>query len=1147
MAVTVNPDPTTTDGPDTTGMVQDQSPYQDIMDAPILYENAVDDDATNGLGVLYDFTSFNATWNAGQVPTAELIYPIDGQFVKELKHGRIVMGDVNRDLTHQKFRITAKSVSTDSVTVTLAHIIGEFLNTPLKIDKLQMPDASASWAIGKILDNAAAQMPEINYDSDVVTPQNVDMDLSSSNAINALLDPDQEGDSPVSSVNAVFGGDWVFDNFTIYHRQHAGGDPRIYIKYGDRIQTYQQDQSVENTYAGILATASYNPGPALATENNVDWSAWSQDWSSVGSVSYNAGQPIQIYDSPVQGHHVVGTLNIGQQIKLGTPLSSGTSIDDQQHPGQKLQVNTVWGHTWYPINAESDNGVGGWIDGTWINFDKTGDYLVNHAIGHVTVDVKGTDTKMTRYPIKGTATVNYSHGIQKIHGYEAPDPGENHFRKKGHTYKNGKKVRYTMIAIDENGDKWYQISNGDWLYGPHLSIDKNTDVAFYPSKGKGKIKKGATKYHINTKTGEVTEERHHLSATAARRKKQKPYKIVYRGKGKHKRKVKVRNPMYRQGSIIKLKHMYRNLNYGQVSVGGTLYYKLSNGSYVKASQVDFKARYSDKPKSPDDIIEAVADKYGKVVLYEKPSKAGDGKQVKDGQGNATTVTIPDGAEFSVDYTAQGADGETWYEVTYQNQTGWIPASQTSTTAVGDQEPKAPDDTEDDPDDTDSNADPMSNTSVDDQQVHVTLPDSDSDVHNGVLYAPNMYDSENTRIMKLDLSSYIKHDDQDQSGLQNNGTWAQTADDQRQLLEAAKDALIQYKIGQIPVTLTVTDADLDDVEADLTALHNYDTAHVIFTKYNDQEETAEVTATTWTMAGQDSHYISVTIGKKPESWQHLLSKRLQKNTNDIKKQVGEVTAHTGHLFSDMRDALKVEGSERRSKEVDIMKNLGLVQDDQKTLKVSLDRFDQAMQSMSTKVNDISQNILNGGTDELQFLDANGNQNFLHPTQIRAVDTSSGGALDFNSHGLGFFDPQTGQVRASIDSQGNIVAEQILGGEIEAMNFKVLNIDGGLHVTSTDGGAELDIDIGNQRDATTDSHKDRGVAKHDGYHGVQVNGSGYTTRISEGAVYVSTSDGAHQTELHPTWIKVDNVSLKGWVESWIRDSITINGKKYRIWEG
>ena len=46
---------------------------------PILFQNAVDDDETNGLGPLPDFESLTINSVTSQYPTGQGVYPIDGK------------------------------------------------------------------------------------------------------------------------------------------------------------------------------------------------------------------------------------------------------------------------------------------------------------------------------------------------------------------------------------------------------------------------------------------------------------------------------------------------------------------------------------------------------------------------------------------------------------------------------------------------------------------------------------------------------------------------------------------------------------------------------------------------------------------------------------------------------------------------------------------------------------------------------------------------------------------------------------------------------------------------------------------------------------------------------------------------------------
>ena len=1120
-----------------TGLDRDASDYQDVLDAPILLDNAVDDDRTQGVCVLFDYKECKVSWNSNQVPTLQLIYPSSGKFVSKLQAEKVILGDINRILTHQKFRITDVVNTDQDVTVNATHILGEYLaKNPIKGENITAANVSASYLLGQILGHLAKEVPEINYDSDVSKVVNVNIDTSSTDALNAILDPDQQGDKPANSVLAQFGGDFYFDNTTIYHRENAGRDTNITVKYGSNLNSYSQEKNIADMYVGIYPFANYDPGPALATADNVDWAGIaSQDTTSVASVTYSAAGGVDIYSAPVKGGTVVGRLSNGDQISLGKPISDGQMVASSTKPGAQLQVNTINGDQWYPVLSP----IIGWIDGTFINFDKTGDYVVNNVVGHIHTAISSSGA-LIRYPVKGTGTVSYTQGNKKIHIYYSPDQGPGHYRLKDKngkekTLKNGQKLKYTYVEKDENGHLWYRIGPHQWVYGDHFTTNKDGDVQVYDSQGYGLIKKDAKKYYINTKTGKVTQPHEHLSMTAARKQHKKKYKYVYRGKGKKRHKVRIPNPDYQVGKPLKQKHKYYNLNYGQVRVGGVLYYKLSDGSYVKASDIDTKASKTRKPDSPEKIINRSTQNNGKIEMYSTPSK-----------GSAENWSVPAGQAFDITKSAQGADGKTWYQITYAGHTGWIPAEYTSSSAAEDLEPEAPDDSHNSYDDSDDSAIPT----IADQTVHVELTDDLDGVVNGVLYPQDMtIPPENTHIMKLDMSNYIKHNDQDLSGLQDDGTYKATADDIQQLYSAALGALKEYDIGTIPISMTVSYSDLDGTKADLLALNMYDRVNVDFSKF-DKIEQGKITGTVWLMRGEDSCYESVTIGEPPKSYEHLLLEQADQNAAS---QIASATGHTQGLLSRYKNMLAQEGSNRIAAERKLMDDLGLVQHqvdqngkDIKTSLVSMKNFEDHMNEIQSFADDITNWVKSPGSGVIQA-----NPNWQQPTSLSAR-TSSGGHMWFSGNGLIFTDPDGQTLRSGLDSEGRIYADAIKAGTIEAVNIKSCLVESALTIGTSGGSMNVYIGTNNPRSI---------LNPWKGGNVIWAMSDNYQSMVSSGQF--ATTNGSDYTRIHPSAITVgddDNQVLtqrnfaahayrriKSWVKLWIADWITINGTRHNIWKG
>lgn len=1121
------------------GTYVEESEYQDVMQAPIIQENAVDDSSTNGICVLFDYKTCKITWLGNQVPTLQLIYPKDGKFVKELQTQRVIIGDINRTLTHQKFRITEVIPTDQDITVNATHIIGEYLvHNPIKgsnlpkTDSISQPNVTASWALGMIINNLVKPIPAINIDSDVMDVKNVNLDTSGTDALNLIIDPDQQGDAPANSVLAIFGGDFVFDNTTIYHRKNAGQDRNIYVRYGENIKSYSQDRSINDTYVAIYPYATYTAGQALATKDNINWSDLinQTNWSSIGSVTYSAGGSIDVYDCPVQGQVAIRKIATGQKLKLGPILNDGTMLTSLT--GTQVQVNTMNGDGWYPIAPEDG---GGWIESAWINFSKNGDYLINNATGHVTVAASGTDTPLTRWAIKGTATVSYTDGNQKIHVYYSPDQGPEHYRvtdSKGKpiTYKNGERIEYDYIAIDENGKRWYRIGKHSWLYGDHLSINKETDVQSYQSSGIGFVKKGAKKYKINEKTGKVEVETRHLSVAEATKKKKKKYKVANRGTGKSREQVRINNPDYQKSEPLKQKQGYYNLDYGQIVVAGTIYYKLSNGSYVKKSDIDQKKKKTHLPDSPSKIEAKIVSTKGKIQMYASPSK-----------GDALNWSIPVGESFDISHTAEGADGKTWYEVTYKDHTGWILSDNTSTSASTDMEPTTSDN------DNPYGEDDEKNVKVDDQVVRVELDDTFDNVFNGALYAEGVNQSENAHIMRLDLSAYIKHDDQDQSGLQADGTWSATTDDKQQLYQAAVNAMQEYNIGVFPITMQVEYSDLDGTKADMLALSMYDTVHVDFTQFDKVEE-GRVSGTVWNMAGEYSSYDSVTIGEPPKTWQHTLLEQAKENATQL---VSQSHSRTQGLLNQYDQVLQKEGSSRLAAERKMMKQLGLIQDitdkNGKQIQqqlVTYQRFESQMNSIQSQAQDMVSWVYNVNQQNTIIAEPN-----WHNPEILTARTVDGGTMAFSANGLVFKDSGGNErPRTGITSDGKIYADAILAGTIDSVSINSCLINSALQIS--DG--TMEIYLG------TEKPNAAYLAPDDWTSNVMwIISPNYEAMYSSGQVAVSNrnvrdriNSGQQTTSIHPSYISVDHDSnhvltddnfqlhtkamIKDWVKGWVKST-------------
>ena len=978
----------------------DYSVYDYLLDYPHWYQSVNSDFSTPGL-TLSDAVSCLTTWNDNQFPTLQLTYPRDGIHAKKLKENTYLMADINAKFVHQIFKIVHTQPEDKQMIITANHI-SSTLNDATVPDGIQIVSGTAQDLMNQVL-NTMQPAKDFTFDSDINTVSNINVEKGQQ-AGSILIDPDAEGDTAVQSVLGLFGGELEFDNFDIHHSKQAGTDTGIIVDYGKNIQSISQDRNIENMWTGAVFVVTYTPGQAIATEDNTDWNNWESDYSSMASV-YMAGGSVNIYDSPVEGQRLIGSLNNNDKVNLGTVVHDGDFT-----PDGKYQINTVNGDDWYPIKG------GGWIDANWLNFDKSGDYLVNNVTGDAVIkgdDINDESGAGTRISMSGTAVVAYKEG-GIIHGYYAPDIGPSHYRT-GITYKNGTVVHYDMAERNQNGDIWYRIRDHEWLYGPHLSLSQEGAYKEYNNSGYGTIKEGAVKYHWDAKKHEMVPTE---KTVVTHGKGKKPYRYV---KGK-----KVPNKSYWKEKEKKTKvkaHAGKATIDKTIVQNGKTYHHTKYG-WVSSSSIDYHKNGMVKPKSWDEILKQKLKDHSKVEIYDTPDSR-----------NASNWSIPTGAssengDFTIGgHEAKGGDGKTYIEVIYKGHVGWIPEDNLDNSTLHS------------PDDDETGGSDDYDASVDESQKEVT-------VKVGPMYADGFgIDINVDKVNTVDLSGNFQHDDQDLSGQQPDGTFVATQADIDQLTQLGQNYLIEHKYGHINVSTTLTYKEMSGINADMTQLSLYDKLYVRFKQY-DIQETAEITGTVFDCLSH--HYQQIQLGQPPETWQHLMETAIDSKSNERFKKTSQSIKKAYGLTDSVAKALKLEGKQRLEAEMRIGKEIGILSDKTGQLEVQQDQFDKALQDYNQQMQDAQAWIASGGSAILQFVDSSGNQTYKNPVEIRAVNSE--GSLRFNNHGLGFFSP-SGNTRTAIRSDGKINAEEIDTGVVKALNVQSLVVNSS--VVTRVGGTTLTV--------------------------------------------------------------------------------------------
>lgn len=1077
----------------------DYGSYDSLLNNPHLYMSINDDFTKPGL-TLSDALTCTTPQQIMEYPTLQMTYPRDGIHAIEIQKDRYIMADLNRKYVHQLFKITHVQQELDQIIVNAEHI-GATLNDSTVPDSIQFANASAQDVMNQVF-NTMQPGRDFTFHSNVSKLSNVNIEKGQQ-AGAILINPDQEGDQAVNSIPGLYGGELEFDNFDIYHSERAGRDSGIVIDYGKNMSAFNHDVSTENMWTGAVFVVTYTPGQAIAKADWSGWSGWSSDYSNVGV--YAAGGSVSIFNSPVEGHQVIGTLTTGMKLHLGTPIHDGDFT-----PDGKFQINTVNGDDWYPISPEDG---GGYVDARWISFDKSGSYMVNDVTGSLTVQAQDPNSDSgagSRVSMSGSAVVAYKPG-GSIRVFWSPEIGPDHYPRKGWTVSNGTVVDYDMVERNQNGDLWYRIGPHQWLYGPHLSLKQDGAYQSYSNSGYGYIKKNAPLYHWDKKKNKMVS----TTKTAVTGGKTKNHKSGHYWSSK-KKKVTVHA------------HQGRAKVDKTITQGGVTYQHTKYG-WVKAGSIDYSKNGSVKPKTSDQILQERLKDHSKVEIYGTPDK-----------NNALNWSIPSGTQITIDqgHEAKGGDGKTYVEVTYAGKTGWLP--------------------EDNIDSDKSNlVSPDANDGDDSSNPN---PNVDATTHNevtvkvGPLYADGFGNNPNVdKVCTVDVSGNFKHDDQDLSGQQADGTFVATQADIDQVTDIGKNYLIEHRFGKPEIQDTISYQEMSALNADFTELSLYDYVHVKFDKYNIDEK-EEVTAVVWDCLAH--HYQSITIGRLPEPWQHLLLQQAKDQTNSA---IGSYNRRTQGWLNRFEDMMQSEASDRRAKENSMMEDLGMLQHDvtwiddkgkeHKLKDVFLEsrkEFEEHFSQIDQDASDIKSWIDQPGDGIIQAV-----PNWQAPQQLTAK-SSNGGKMVFGGNGLEFYDERSQKLLTGMDSRGKLYADSIEGVKVNAMEIDALLMHGNLK--SEDPNGSMKIYIGTQNPGSALNPWKSGRV-------IWVTSDNYSSMVSSGQI--ATTNGADVTRIHPSAITVadeDNQVLtqenfaahayrriKSWVKLWIADWITVNGKRHTIWKG
>ena len=228
---------------------------------PRLYTMYSPDDKSEGLGSFKDLLSVSITRNYNAIPTLTMTYPIDGPLSKEIAEGMVIAADMGPadDEKNQQFRIVDVNKSMTSITITANHIWADLSNIPLR-KNISEAHARPNRAFDLITDALAWSMPALGFASDIPTVANLGWNFKElANANSAIFGADTAGDQTVNTMEALYSGEFKFNNYYLTMLKHAGEDNGVVIKYGRNMQSLTRDETTSGTYNAIMPYVTYSP------------------------------------------------------------------------------------------------------------------------------------------------------------------------------------------------------------------------------------------------------------------------------------------------------------------------------------------------------------------------------------------------------------------------------------------------------------------------------------------------------------------------------------------------------------------------------------------------------------------------------------------------------------------------------------------------------------------------------------------------------------------------------------------------------------------------------------------------------------------------------------------------------------------------
>ena len=234
---------------------------------PILFEYNTeypDGFKSHGIGDLIDCIECKVRQNEDGEYELSFSYPMTGYLLNELTIGRLIYAKANSWQQNQIFRIYGyEKVIAGTITVNCQHISYDLCNAPVKAFKAGKDDNANKVLTGdsnsikkNIVSISGLNLSsKFTFSSDVTGKAQREkgyFEVETPTSVRAAL---LDGDD---SVKGCFGGDLIFDNYTVTLAKTGGQDRGVVIEYGIDLMDLQQEHNISEMYTGVYPFYTYN-------------------------------------------------------------------------------------------------------------------------------------------------------------------------------------------------------------------------------------------------------------------------------------------------------------------------------------------------------------------------------------------------------------------------------------------------------------------------------------------------------------------------------------------------------------------------------------------------------------------------------------------------------------------------------------------------------------------------------------------------------------------------------------------------------------------------------------------------------------------------------------------------------------------------